>query len=63
MNNKIPKFHDFVAAGVSESVALRWHDAILLLLSHAETMAATIETSTNVTSMQKAAKNYREASK
>lgn len=40
---RLPRFHDFLAAGVGEKQALAWHEAIQCLKSHARNMAERIE--------------------
>jgi len=39
----LPYLHDMLAMGVPESTAMRWHNAVWLLMSHAENMAECIE--------------------
>jgi hypothetical protein len=58
----LPLLHDMLAMGVPEVTALRWHDAVWLLKSHAEHMAEVIEEQTcDKTVLREAAENFRDA--
>lgn len=58
----LPLLHDMLAMGVPENTAMRWHDAIWLLKSHAEHMAEVIEEQIgDKTVLREAAENFREA--
>lgn len=41
----LPRFHDFIAEGIPEHLAMKWHEAISALESHALTITKSIRKS------------------
>ena len=59
--DRIPRYHSFIEEGVPEEIATEWHDAIMLLESHAKNMAGSIEATTD--HLRDSACYFREACK
>ena len=57
----LPRLHDFLAAGIPHAQAMAWHEAIMMLESHAKTLAETMELN-NSTEYFKI-RNFKEAHK
>lgn len=58
----LPYLHDMLSSGVPEAVAMRWNNAIRLLMSHCEHMAEVIEEQTGDKEvLREAAMNARKA--
>jgi len=60
----IPRYHDFIALGIEHKQAMKWHDAITCIESHAINMATAIENGALMTFMAiEAARWFRKAHK